>query len=206
MADLDALADPFPDPALGKPAAGNVKGLQLRGNLPFDAWLLMGRRLSRLTNASPWWLGDWIIYGQHAYGERYKAALEVTPLDYQTLRNYAWVARRFQMSRRRDKLSFQHHAEVASLAEPEQELWLSRAEKLRWSKRELRRRLAAERRLRESGAPAELTSLRLDVSPDREQRWREAAATVDQGLEAWLAAVADVAAEETLASAGALTR
>ena len=41
-------------------------------------------------------------------------------LDYQTLRNYAWVARRFAMSRRRDTLSFGHHAEVPALPEPEQ--------------------------------------------------------------------------------------
>ncbi len=32
----------------------------------------------------------------------------------------AWVARRFPVSRRRDTVSFQHHAEVAALPEPEQ--------------------------------------------------------------------------------------
>jgi hypothetical protein len=192
--------------SLLEPAAGNAKGLQLRGNLPFDAWLVMGRRLSRITNASPWWLGDWIIYGQHAYGERYKAALEVTPLDYQTLRNYAWVARRFDMSRRRDKLSFQHHAEVASLPEPERELWLSRAERLRWSKQELRRHLAAERPHQEVGVPARLTTVRLEITRDREQRWREAAAAVHQELEAWLASAADLAATDVLATAGGLER
>jgi hypothetical protein len=41
--------------------------------------------------------------------------------------NYAWVARRFAMSRRRDTLSFGHHAEVAALPEPEQDFWLREA-------------------------------------------------------------------------------
>jgi hypothetical protein len=45
------------------------------------------------------------------------------------------------MSRRRDKLSFQHHAEVAPLPEPDQDLWLNRAERLGWSLSELRRQL-----------------------------------------------------------------
>jgi hypothetical protein len=60
--------------------------------------------------------------------------------------------------------------------------------------------------MRETGAPAEITTVRLDVTREREERWREAAAAVDQELEAWVASVADVAAGETLASAGALSR
>src|SRR3954451_24463303 len=131
--------------------------------MTFESWLGIGRRLSRITSASPWWLGDWLIYGRRLYGERYKAALEVTDLDYQTLRNYAWVARRFPVSRRRDGLSFQHHAEVASLPEPEQDLWLKRADGAQWSKTELRRRIAAERR-RASNEAAPVT-LRFDVAP-----------------------------------------
>src|SRR3954454_2728786 len=126
--------------------AGTTSRLQLENEMTFESWLVIGRRLSRITNASPWWLGDWLIYGRRAYGERYKAALDVTDLDYQTLRNYAWVARSFPVSRRRDKLSFQHHAEVAALPEPEQDLWLQRADAARWSKSELRRRISAERR------------------------------------------------------------
>src|SRR4051794_19031911 len=138
------------------PLAGTTSRLQLENDMTFESWLVIGRRLSRITNASPLWLGDWLIYGRRAYGERYKAALDVTDLDYQTLRNYAWVARSFPVSRRRDSLSFQHHAEVASLPEPEQDLWLKRADGAQWSKTELRRRVAAERRGgRKQAAPGE---------------------------------------------------
>lgn len=35
------------------------------------------------------------MYGQAAYTGRYRDAIEQASLDYQTLRNYAWVARRF---------------------------------------------------------------------------------------------------------------
>lgn len=44
----------------------------------------------------------------------------------------AWVARRFGKSRRRDTLHFSHHAEVAALAEPEQDFWLRKAEAHNW--------------------------------------------------------------------------
>ena len=91
-------------------------GLQIPEGISFNNWSAMGRKLLGLANACAWSLGDWVIYGEQAYGQRYKLALDTTALDYQTLRNYAWVARRFDLSRRRDTLSFQHHAEVASLA------------------------------------------------------------------------------------------
>jgi hypothetical protein len=63
----------------------------------------------------------WLIHGENAYSGRYRDAIEQTSLDYQTLRNYAWVARSLPLSRRRDTLSFAHHAEVARPPECEQD-------------------------------------------------------------------------------------
>ena len=166
--------------------------LHLRNGIAFDEWLDVGRRISVIASASGWWLGDWLVYGQRSYRERYRAALEATPLDYQTLRNYAWVARRFERSRRRAGLSFQHHAEVAALDEADQDIWLQRAERLSWSRNELRRRLGAARR-RELGAADEETIVvvRMQVPAPRERRWREAASAANQDLGDWLASAAD---------------
>ena len=80
-----------------------------------------------VAGSCAWWIGDWLLFGQQAYGQRYKAAAEETGFDYQTLRNYAWVASRFELSRRRDSLSFQHHAEVCALSNEQQEAWLDLA-------------------------------------------------------------------------------
>lgn len=63
-----------------------------------------------------------------------------------TLRNYAMVARRFDVSRRRDTLTFQHHAEVCALADDDQDFWLDIAAEHHWSKADLRRRVRAARR------------------------------------------------------------
>jgi hypothetical protein len=119
------------------------RGLQLPRQMPFDTWMVVGNYLSSIFSSSAWCLGDWLVYGEATFSGRYRDAIELTSLDYQTLRNYAWVARRFPMSRRREALSFTHHAEVAALAEPEQNFWLRKADELRWSVKRLRREVKA---------------------------------------------------------------
>jgi hypothetical protein len=172
--------------------------LRLRPGLALDDWVSAGRTILKVSTASAWWVGDWLLYGERTYGARYRAALDLTHLDYKTLRNYAWVARRVRMSRRRDGLSFQHHAEVAALPEAEQDLWLARAQTLRWSRNELRRQVAAARGPgRESGRRREIV-LRLQVPADRERHWREAAQATEQPLSEWIARAADEMAEAVL--------
>jgi hypothetical protein len=174
------------------------QGLQLREGITFDVWMKMGRRINEISNASSWWLGDWLVYGQQSFRDRYRVALEATGLDYQTLRNYAWVARRFRMSRRRDALTLQHHAEVAALPEPDQDLWLRRAERMRWSRNELRRHLLEARRLQSGAGNDHRVTCRLEVACGREQRWREAAELTDQPLVDWMVSAVDAAADAVL--------
>jgi len=94
--------------------------------------------LSDIYTSSAWCLGDWLVYGEMTYRGRYHEAVEQTALDYQTLRNYAWVVKRFPLARRRGNLSFGHHAEVASLPEAEQNFWLRKAEESGWPVKRLR--------------------------------------------------------------------
>ena len=46
-----------------------------------------------------------------------------------------WVAHKFEISRRRENLSFSHHAEVTALEPAEQDDWLDRAEAEKWARR-----------------------------------------------------------------------
>ncbi|HST16902.1 MAG TPA: LmbU family transcriptional regulator [Gaiellaceae bacterium] len=165
--------------------------LGLSPELTFERWQAIGRRVAGIAEASTWWLADWAAYGESSYGEKYRPAVEATGIGYQTLRNYAWVAGRFDPSRRRDKLSFAHHAEVAALSVAEQDAWLERAEADGWSRNELRDRLRAER---ESAANGVVEHLRLDVPVDQAERWRSAAESDGVGLPEWLIGVADLAA------------
>ncbi|MFI9722852.1 LmbU family transcriptional regulator [Streptomyces sp. NPDC052396] len=129
---------------VGKQATVQKSGMTFPRNLSERAWEQIGASLRELTNSSAWWLADWLIFGEAAYGwRRYREAIERTGLDYQTLRNYAWVARRFEHHRRRDTLSFAHHAEVTRLSPPEQDYWLRKAEQQKWSRNELRKAVRA---------------------------------------------------------------
>ncbi|MFE5604784.1 LmbU family transcriptional regulator [Streptomyces coelicoflavus] len=129
---------------VGTQAKVQKSGMVFPQNLSERSWEQIGANLRDLVNSSAWWLADWLLFGEATYGwRRYKEAIERTGLDYQTLRNYAWVARRFDHDRRRDGLSFAHHAEVARLSPPEQDYWLRKAEQLKWSRNELRRELRA---------------------------------------------------------------
>jgi hypothetical protein len=173
-------------------------GMRFDPRLPFLEWHRLGKQLSMHANASVWWLGDWLAFGQAKYGRRYKQAIAITGLDYQTLRNYAVVARRFEMSRRRDKLSFQHHAEVCPLLDDEQDEWLARAEAQGWTRNELRRQLrAAHSQISVETREAEL--LRLLVEPIRKRRWCEAAARSSCELEVWIVHALDDQANAVLA-------
>jgi len=188
-------------------------GLVFPARLGFAAWLGVGGRLAAAAASSAWCLGDWLVYGRSAFGGRYREAVERTGLDYQTLRNYAWVAGRFELSRRRDTLSFGHHAEVAALAEPEQEFWLRKAEEFGWPVLVLRREVRAslaERGLGRGGVGSGLAgrggdggrrrpaALRVTVTPAQLVLCERAADQQRMDLPAWAAVALERAATEQL--------
>jgi hypothetical protein len=172
-----------------RPRLQNMPGVVLIGrtsltldqSLALSDWLGIGLYVWRAVDSSAWWLGDWLVYGRDRYPDRYKEAISSTALDYQTLRNYAWVSGRIEIARRHGSLSFQHHAEVASLTSTEQDDWLAKAEVNRWS----RNRLRVEMR----------SALRTDSSDVRVQfrlrdehlaQWRRAAEMEGQDLLPWI--------------------
>jgi hypothetical protein len=175
--------------------------------MPFDRWQQIGQEIFDVANASTWWIADWLVYGETAFQDRYREAIQKTALTYQTLRNYAWVARRFEISRRRDKLTFGHHAETAALEIPEQDYWLRKAEEHQWSRNDLRKEIRAS--LRERGkvlesdgdvAPGEpdteatQSHLLLRLTPDQVERFRKIAGAANVALEEWALQVLEQAA------------
>ncbi len=75
--------------------------LPLTDDLRFEDWVELGKRLAHIERGVQWSLGAWWAFGLHRYGQRAEvAARGVFGRAYQTLRNYATVARRFETSRR----------------------------------------------------------------------------------------------------------
>lgn len=120
-----------------------------QGDLGQAEWLATGRRLGAIGRCSQWWIGDWIRYGTARWGEKYAEAARVTGYDVASLRNMAWVASRFDLSLRSDKLSWSHHVLLAPLVQEEQRHWIERAASERLSVADLRIELrAGEQRAR----------------------------------------------------------
>lgn len=114
-------------------------------DLDHSGWLATGRRLGAIGRCSQWWIGDWVRYGTARWGEKYAEAARVTGYDIASLRNMAWVASRFDLSLRSDKLTWSHHVLLAPLEVESQRRWLQRANEERLSVADLRLELRAAR-------------------------------------------------------------
>lgn len=123
-----------------------------RRDLGHTDWLATGRRLGAIGRCSQWWIGDWVRYGTARWGEKYAEAARVTGYDVASLRNMAWVASRFDLSLRNDKLSWSHHVLLAPLDADAQREWLRRASEERLSVADLRLELRALRSIERKAA------------------------------------------------------
>jgi hypothetical protein len=111
-------------------------------------WAAVGRRLGGISRSNQWWLGDWLRYGTEKWGEKYVEAAKITGYDVRSLANMASLAGSFEMSRRRDNLTWSHHAVVAALHPDEQDRWLDMAAAERLSVADLRIELRSIERQR----------------------------------------------------------
>nr|BFE60217.1 hypothetical protein GCM10020063_047430 [Dactylosporangium thailandense] len=177
-------------------------GLLFTSRQSLNMWEKIGVDLFSFANSSAWWIADWLVYGETTFRDRYGEAVKRTPLSYQTLRNYTWVARKFPLPRRRQGLSFSHHLEVVALDQPQQDYWLRKAEELSWSRNKLRTEVRsslltqhgeAARPHEERGRPVgdrptpTALLLHLQLSPEDLASFERAASKESAPLETWAA-------------------
>jgi len=173
-------------------------GLQIPTDLSYEDWARAGHQLSGIVDSSAWWLGDWLVFGKTHYSDCYQLAIQGAGLRYQTLRNYAWVARRFDMSRRRSKLTFKHHAEVASLPVEDQDRLLDQAELELWTTKQLRNAIREVRGDEPDDRALGEASSRIDVPKNRVSVWRRAADREGVDFDDWVLMMLDRAATDVL--------
>lgn len=113
-------------------------GMMPVGKPTYDEWVACGDFIQQAHGALQWWRGDWSNYGEQTYGEAYAQEIEKFGIDYSTVNNERWVAKRFEFTRRRVNLSWSHHREVASLDECAQDELLDRAVSEELTQKELR--------------------------------------------------------------------
>jgi hypothetical protein len=145
------------------------------GRHDYHNWIREGRRIGAIGRGSPWWVGDWLHYGTARWGEKYLEAVKITGYDAKSLRNMRYVSSRFDLSLRRDDLTWSHHALLAAMEPDEQTHWLNRAVADRFSVDDLRIELRSAQRggyapreprcEPQSDGPDELTSAPALVCP-----------------------------------------
>jgi len=130
---------------------GPVVWMPPKDDLIHGEWMLIGRHLGAISRCSQWWIGDWVLYGTAKWGEKYSDAARATGYDPRSLANMASMAHEFPSSRRRDNLTWSHHAAAAGLDASEQDRWLDRAAAERLSVADLRLELRKHRLLATAG-------------------------------------------------------
>lgn len=101
--------------------------LRLRLGLTYDDWARVGETLGHMGRGIQWWIGDWLKYGEHSYGEKYAQAAKLTGLEIPALKQYQWVADRIDEFTRVNLVPWSTHREVAALPRDQQIAILSQA-------------------------------------------------------------------------------
>jgi len=138
-------------------------GITYAGDVTFDQWAQDGAVLKFFHRALAFCWGDWLNYGESRFGETYSQALEASDYEVGTLRNAKWVSSRIPVERRIPTLGYGHHQAVAPLEPKDQDKWLERAAKNKWTIADLRRAM--------SGQPVEAKGVKaLPPSKDHEEK------------------------------------
>lgn len=91
-----------------------------------------------VRDKSKWIIGDLLNIAERKWGEKYTGLVDANLYEPATLRQWAWVCRNVHLSMRIDKLSFQHHLEVAGLPDDVQKEILEKASSEEWSSRSIK--------------------------------------------------------------------
>jgi hypothetical protein len=80
-----------------------------------DEMVIMGDFLRQSFGGMQFWIGDYANQFHDGHGSMYTRLAEFFQIEERTLRNWAWVCRKIDLSLRKDNLPFSHHLSVAGL-------------------------------------------------------------------------------------------
>lgn len=160
----------------GAPVRVTETGIHFDGELTFEQWCDIGRKVGRVARTSLFLVGDWLVYGQNRWNggdrfdrmaedqaQRYVQAMKETGLEFRTLTDAAYVARNVPIAQRRPHLTFEHHKTVAKVKDEHQrEDWLKKADQQGLSTRRLRKSIMLGRVARETEMQTESNGRGID--------------------------------------------
>lgn len=137
--------------AQSKIVRGNVQflpnGLKFSKGVTFEEWVQAGHEIKASIAGHQWWIGDWLRFGGHKWGDKYEKAAEQLGLKPESCRKYKQIAEAYSgFESRISGVSFLHHQIAASLDEQPRKNLLTNAAEDEWSASTLRARLKTLRR------------------------------------------------------------
>jgi hypothetical protein len=97
-----------------KGALLNPMGLEIEQGTSESDWLELGRAITHFNNASKWWVGDWIRWGERNFGKcvSFNLAQQATGYEKDRLYEYVRIAKKFPAERRVAALPWSLHLAV----------------------------------------------------------------------------------------------
>ena len=123
------VARPVQRELLGSSFELHSTGLTVIGKPTKEEYSTAFQRLELIGGAIHWWYGDLALSYEGHYGAIVEIA-EESVFQYQTIANDKWVASRYEVSLRKETLSWNHHMIAAPLDDRLE--WVKRAEENNW--------------------------------------------------------------------------
>lgn len=136
------------------------QGLVLHSSISYEQWSSIGAELLSMAEALSWAIGDWLVYGEMHYPDRYMQAVRISRLSLSRLQSLCSVARSYAPDERVLDLSISHHEAAQALPAEQRASVLMSARAQDTSRDDLR---VIVRELRGQAAPRKLVLVgRLD--------------------------------------------
>ncbi len=113
IALVETIAQPLPNVRI------TTVGLAIDSKIEFDDWANIGAGIGKGSRAFSLAAGDWLVYGEKNFPDRYSQAMDATQLSLGRLRNLASTCSRVSIETRMSVplLSISHLESVASFPE-----------------------------------------------------------------------------------------
>jgi N6-adenosine-specific RNA methylase IME4 len=119
-------------------------GLTFKRDVSKEEWQFVFDACNHISGCIQFWIGDLLKYREQKWG-MYDDVVEQTGIDKNTLRQYKQISEQVKSDTRVSALGYAHHREVASLPEPKQIEYLTRASEQKLSVRDLRAEIRREK-------------------------------------------------------------
>lgn len=118
-------------------------GLTIKQETTYEQWEEIGNFLMKLHESQPFWIGDWVNWGESKWGEKYTQARALTKLDYSTLAHYKMVCSKIPREQRVEGASFSHHRILVKHDPIQRARLLEQAVEREWTVADLREKSGA---------------------------------------------------------------